>query len=308
MHSFVRKSFSLHHSYITAFLIIVFLFILSTQLLAQNVFIVVIDGARYSETFGSDSIYMPRIWNDLRPQGTIYTNFRNEGLTKTCPGHASIVTGTWQRLINDGSDRCTMPTVFEYFRQQTAATEASCYVVSGKPKLAMLTYSTDTSYGSRFKACFITNDYESDVQTWKQLAEVLHLKHPRLVVVNFPEVDSSGHSGQWETYIHALRQVDSLVFILWNTIQSDSIYHNATTMFVTNDHGRHDDKHGGFENHGDTCEGCRHIMLLALGPQFNPNTIVPDSCTQIDIAPTVGEILHFNLPKTEGKTLLKKFH
>ena len=38
----------------------------------QNMFVVVIDGARYSETFGNNSANLnhsliPHIWNDLRP-------------------------------------------------------------------------------------------------------------------------------------------------------------------------------------------------------------------------------------------------
>jgi len=59
---------------------------------AQNVIVAVVDGARYTETFGATnpSEYIPHMWNDLKPLGTMYENFRNDGKTSTNPGHAII--------------------------------------------------------------------------------------------------------------------------------------------------------------------------------------------------------------------------
>jgi hypothetical protein len=104
-----------------AFILLLCVYFLS--LYSQNVIIVVIDGARYSETFGADSLYMPRIWSQLRPLATIWTNFYNDSLTKTDPGHATIATGVWQKIDNKGIDRPEQPTVFEYFRKYTASSE-----------------------------------------------------------------------------------------------------------------------------------------------------------------------------------------
>lgn len=283
------------------------LFIIVVPLLGQNVFIVVIDGARYSETFLSESKYIPRIWNDLRQEGTIYTLCLNLDGTYTVPGHASIITGVWQKLPNDGSKRPTVPTIFEYFRKQMAEPKNSCFVVAGKRKLSVLTHSTDKNYGKKFGANLITTRLENDIQVWNKLNHVINKYHPKLVIVNFPEVDNAGHSGNYDKYLKSLRQVDSLIYLLWNKIQSDSIYKKNTVMFVTNDHGRHDDQHGNFKDHGCTCNGCSHIMLLAIGLQFPKNTIVSDTTYQIDIVPTIGEILGFNLPQLPGRSLLRKF-
>lgn len=271
---------------------------------SQNVVLVVIDGARYAETFGARDKYMPQIWNNLRPMGTIYTNFRNEGVTATVPGHVALLTGTWQRIANDGSERNPARTLFEYFRAQKGVTQTSCFVVSGKNKLHVLTHSTDSSYGTRYKASFVTTEKHSDLETWTKVVEVIDRHHPRLMIINFPEVDKEGHDGNWNGYLRAVRQADSLVFLLWQKIQSDSLYKNTTTMFVTNDHGRHDEKHGGFQHHGDSCEGCRHIMLLAIGPAFVPNTVISDTTSQIDVTPTIADILGLKLPSLQAKSLL----
>ena len=76
-------------------------------------------------------------------------------------------------------------------------------------------------------------------------------------------------------------------------------------MFVTNDHGRHDDAHGGFTNHGDDCEGCEHIMLLAIGRNVTAGVENSDLHYQIDIAPTVGDLLGFSTPEAVGISLFE---
>src|SRR5258707_6359775 len=270
---------------------------------AQNVFIIVIDGVRYSESLGGEGKYMPHLWNDLRPIGTIYTRFRNEGKTLTNPGHSAILTGKWQNIKNDGSDEFSDPTVFELFRKQTGLPEQSCFVIAGKEKLHILTHGTDPSYGKKYAAMFKANSSGKNIDTWNNLKSVMSEFHPRAVIVNFAETDIIGHKGNWEGYLGAIREVDSLLSALWNAIQSDSVYKNTTTLFVTNDHGRHDDQHGGFKDHGDSCEGCRHIMLVALGPMFKEGAEVSGLATQVDLAPTSAGILGIDFPKVLGKRL-----
>jgi phosphopentomutase len=268
----------------------------------HHAIIMVIDGARYSETFGADSIYIPHIWNQLRVQGTMWIQFYNEGITKTDPGHASISTGVREQIDNRGHLRPQHPTIFEYLRKATNAPESSAAVVVGKDKLDILTYSTHPGYGESYKAgSFIASHDTSVVQ---KLKEVLHQNHPRLVIVNLPTTDIVAHRKDWEGYLMAIRRADSLVAEIWSVVQADSIYHNNTTLFITNDHGRHDDLHGGFADHGDSCNGCRHIMLLAIGKGFPKNRIVLTKRTQCDIAPTIGELLSFPTPYSTGTSLL----
>ena len=74
--------------------IIFFLFICllgsASAYYTQNVFIIVIDGPRYTETFGDASHqFIPKIWNQLRPLGTLYSRFYNDTVTETVPGHAA---------------------------------------------------------------------------------------------------------------------------------------------------------------------------------------------------------------------------
>ena len=276
----------------------------SVTLFGQNVVIVVLDGARYSETLGADSLYIPNMWKQFRPMGTIWTNFRNEGLARTDPGHATIATGVWQKIDNKGAGRPNDPTIFEYFRKHFNAQEQTTAIVAGKRKLDILSYSLNPEYGINYKAqSFICTG--GDTAVINKVKTVLSSSHPRLIMINLPGVDAAGHSGDWTEYTSALRTADSLIWNLWQTLQKDSIYRNSTSLLVTNDHGRHDDANGGFEDHGDDCAGCRHIMLISVGRGFSKNTIITKRRTQCDIAPTVGELLSFPTKYSIGTSLLE---
>ena len=82
-----------------------------------------------------------------------------------------------------------------------------------------------------------------------------------------------------------------------------------TTLFVTNDHGRHlDGKKDGFISHGDKCEGCRHINFFAYGPDFKSNQIINVERELIDIPATVAGRMGFCIEKTKGDVMTELFN
>jgi hypothetical protein len=259
------------------------------------------------ETFGAanPSQTIPHLWNDLKPLGTLYTNFRiaHEGETVTNPGHSTIATGTWQHISNSGGEYPHMPTLFEYFRKELGASETDNLMIGGKSKLEWIKRSDHPEYGETYQANWSGNNERSDLSVYSLLDSVMNADHPRLIIVNFPETDTKGHSGNWPNYLDALAKADGLINELWLKIQSDNFYMGNTTLFITNDHGRHDDDHGGFQNHGDDCDGCEHIMCLALGRHVLPNQVIDLPTFQTDIAPTVGVLLGFATPYSIGQHL-----
>jgi hypothetical protein len=269
----------------------------------QNVHIVVIDGARYGETFGDTTHqYIPAIWNKLRPLGTIYTRYYNDSITSTTPGHASIISGVWQNIQNDGTERATSPTLFEYFRKERHAAASENYVILGKYKLNSLSSSTHAEYGPAYGASVIYSANPiDDILTWQNFDSILTTHHPRLTITNLAQVDGWGHNGVWEEYLRSIRLADSIVNEMWNLIQSDMFYRDKTTLIVTNDHGRHLDD---FTGHVDGCDGCRHIMLMIVGPDTKAGLVDSTRRTQIDIAPTVGELMDFSTPYCAGTSII----
>lgn len=269
----------------------------------RNVVILVIDGPRYSETFGdSTHQYIPFMWNKLRPLGTIYTNFYNDSMTITCSGHSTILSGSWQKITNDGSQRPDKPTVFEYFRKKTKAPDKECAVILGKDKLSMLSYSNHIDYSAPFGAkVFYGNNYSDDIKTWENTRNVLTTNHSRVSIINFGQVDANAHEGNWPGYLNSIHQVDSIIYLVWDLLQNDTYYKDNTTLIVVNDHGRHTKD---YTSHGCNCEGCRHLLCMVIGPDTKAGVIDSSYRQQIDIAPTIGELLGFSTPLSTGNSLL----
>ena len=265
-----------------------------------KVVIFVVDGPRYTEFFGDPShAHIPHIWNELVPLGTLGTNFRNQTLTETMSGHTSVLTGVWQMLVNDGTQRPNKPTLFEYWRKAKSASPQDAVIISTKSKLAACTFGTDADYGAPWGGSADVG-LASDYVVYDHLIQHLDQDTPHVVMASFSEVDLRGHSGVWADYLRQIEIVDSLAVLTWNHLQSDPDYANQTYMFITADHGRHDDAHGGFQNHGDDCEGCRHLIFFAIGPGIRAGYETATPYTQRDICTTAGQLLGILTPKTDG--------
>ncbi|MGH7177246.1 MAG: hypothetical protein ACREJC_07695, partial [Tepidisphaeraceae bacterium] len=265
-----------------------------------KVVVFVIDGPRYQDTFGDPlHAYIDGMWNQLRPLGTLCSNYRNTSLTLTVSGHANALTGVWQYLNNEGLERPQDPTLFEYYRKATGAPAQDAVLVGGKPKLAACSYSLDAAYGAAFGA-LVDIQNATDFETFDALIGHLDADHPRFVMASFSQVDQKGHTGVWNDYVRQIEIVDSLAVLTWNHLQSDPEYAGQTTMFITADHGRHDDAHGGFQNHGDTCAGCQHVVFLALGPDIRSDYEVTTLYTQRDLCTTIGGLLGVPTPHSDG--------
>ena len=269
----------------------------------DKMMIVIIDGARYSETFGDATHqYVPEMWA-LSEQGAMIDNFRNDGITYTSRAIPALWCGAWTDVIDtvyNGSwtSYAKEPTIFEYYRKDKNAPAEDCFYVLPYIESLWLP-SFDQDYGPDYWPEFhsIGND---DNNVAGQTEQVMEEYHPHFLWVYLADVDHAGHNGNWAEYTNAIQNADQIVAQLWEKIQSDPFYMNTTTMIVSNDHGRHDDQHGGFENHGCGCEGCRHIMFLALGPDIKTNYSSFLPAFLPDMAVTASAILGINPVQATG--------
>ncbi len=283
---------------------------------SRNVFIVCIDGIRGTEAFDADdpAEFIPNMWNNLRPQGSLYRNFYNLGATYTSPGNFTILDGCWEFVQNDSGWRAfrpSNPTVFEYYRYSNPqVAQNQVWAVVGHNNLYYANFSEHPLYGQAYSAAidFPGGGVERpDRLTWSRMQSIMDQHHPSLAFLHLGQVDQAGHgepgSGNWPLYLQAIRQADQIVYELWQKIQSDEHYRDQTTLLVTTDHGRHDDQHGGFRGHCGICEGCKRLFLLALGPDIRRGEVFSDLRQQTDICPTVGELMGFDTPFAEGQVL-----
>lgn len=274
----------------------------------ENVVVAIMDGVHYDRTFGDpEHALIPQLWNHLRPEGTYYTNFFNNSVTITLAGHSNVMTGTWQYMRNRGALQ-TMPTIVHYMADELGLSRNEAWIIFGKGYYAYNPETTFPAYRGSYAPGFVyglgETTYQDDHDVLARVAEAMKVDRPRVILANFGVTDHTAHSGNWEYHTGAVKNCDAVLFELWGTIQADPHYRDKTTLIVTNDHGYMDDGiHDGFAEHGDGSEGSRHVMLLMLGPDTRKGQVVATPAYHVDIAPTVGELLGFQTPLSQGEVL-----
>ena len=280
----------------------------------ENVIIVVVDGARYSETWGDPTHqYIPYFSNKIAEFGVVNTSFYNNGRTNTTSGFTAITTGNYQEINNSGQESPTYPSIFQYLIKNDSIPKESAWIINSKDKLAVLGNCENSTWKNKYLPSLdcgisgISSAYRHDRVTLEIFFNVLSEHHPKLTLIGFKEPDFVGHTNSWEHYLQEIRNTDEYIYKIWNYIRNDPYYSGTTTLFIVNDHGRHlDDVDAGFQAHGDGCEGCRHVKFFAYGPDFKEG-VIDIKRELIDIPATIAEILQFNSAYIEGEIMYELF-
>ncbi|HLG03225.1 MAG TPA: sulfatase-like hydrolase/transferase [Bacteroidia bacterium] len=281
----------------------------------KHVVILVIDGPRYSETWGDSNLqYIPFRANTFLQQGVFLNNFRNNGNTWTSAGHAAISTGIYEPLENSGNQLPAQPSFFQHWRKETGQQQEKAWIITSKDKLYVLANCSDNAWQNQFMPaydCGVSgpfSGYRNDSATFARVIDVLSTHEPDLLLINFAEPDVSAHTGNWNNYLAGIQRTDQYADSLWNFLQHHSNYSGTTTLIITNDHGRHlDSVADGFTGHGDDCEGCRHIEFIAAGPDFKQGATLHASYEQVDIPKTVACLMGFTVATGGGKVMRELF-
>jgi len=282
----------------------------SFQTDSEKVVVIIIDGARYSETLGDTTqTYTPKMWN-LSSEGTVIDNFYNDSITYTSRAIPALWSGTWTDVrdttyLGNQTQYSLKPSIFEYYRKDKNMPAEECFYVL-KYIQSLWLPSFDPDYGPAYWPTNVSvGQSDKDVSDQAQL--VMDNYHPHFLWIYLADVDHGGHSGNWDEYTTAIGVADSIVEVIWKKIETDTFYKNSTTLFVTNDHGRHDDQNGGFKSHGDGCDGCRHIQYLALGPNIKKNFWSTKNRRTPDMSTTIAGIFDIEAPKMSGEYMSELF-
>jgi hypothetical protein len=282
----------------------------------KYVIVLVVDGPRYSETWGDTSHqYIPFMHNVLAPQGVVHNQFYTQGETHTTSGHAALSTGIYQSINNGGQELPIRPSFFQHWLKQHPEDKSLAWIIASKDKLEVLSNCTEYGWKDKFRPSVdcgnagLATGYRHDSLTQIKVLSTLQNNHPNLLLVNYREPDFSGHAGDWKGYLKGILKTDEYVHAIWQFIQNDLFYKDNTTLFVTNDHGRHlDGISNGFVSHGDNCDGCRHINLYSFGPDFKKDLVSPIYRNLVDVHATILELLHIRGAYTDGNVMLELFN
>lgn len=289
--------------------------ILPKQFKTKNAIIIVMDGARFSETWGDPTHqYIPYMSGKMAEEGVFYNRFYNNGPTYTNAGHTAMTTGFYQEINNSGNELPQYPSIFQHWLKSTTADSLLAWVVASKDKLEILSDCSETGWNGRNRPAVncgvngLGSGYRDDSITYKNALKIMATHHPQLMLINFRQPDFSAHQNDWEKYLSSIQKTDEYVYKIWSFLQNESFYSERTALFVTNDHGRHLDGIGtGFKDHGDDCEGCRHINLYAWGPDFKKGYTVDTERELIDIPATIAKLLQFDVPESQGSVMDELF-
>lgn len=285
------------------------------EFVTENVIIIVVDGPRYTESWGDPAhTNIPNL-DSMKSEGVFFPNFFNDGETKTISGHNALITGTYENLNNWGLETPKNPSMFQYWRRENNAAADQAWIIASKDKLEVLGNCTRSKWKDVFLPsthCGVNGggqgtNYQDDSLTVIQGLNILETHHPKLVLFNLREPDFSGHGGSWNEYLTGLHNSDRYVKKIMEFIKNDPVYAGKTTVFITSDHGRHSNDNGGFQEHGDDCDGCRRVGLLAIGPDFTPGKVVETEYDQIDIPVTIARMLKFKMRHAKGQIMFDLF-
>lgn len=305
------------------------------------VVVIVIDGLRWEEGIGAQDRYTPHIWSDLRPQGTLLTNYRIASPTATTSSHTAMITGRISTVPNDGHIRPVFPTLHEYYRDARShhveteleeivkppggvfrpdaksleevgslASEAR-YFPPEKTALYLgkdLIYSLDQSSCGRYPEddVFLI-DRMRDVEVTEFFRAKIPDVKPNMIVINLADVDEAGHEAEWHHYVDTIRWADRLVWEMWEALQAEMKYRERTIFVITTDHGRHIPSRGGYPHHGCFCEGCQHSFMLLVGPGIREGYVSDKPHSELDLVPTIGRALGFATPAAKGEAMMEVF-
>jgi hypothetical protein len=269
----------------------------------RHVVVLVMDGARYDHTMGDDSRkYMPRIRKELLPHAAVHGSFYNTGHTITTSGHATMATGKTLMVQGEAFGKFSARTLMELAREQKGLSQESVWLIFGKSKLKDVFARSIPE--SPYRPSMWGQEVE-DVTVADRLWYTLSTHHPVLTLVNFPSVDRRAHAGEWQPYLDAITRFDQLAADTWARIQSDPDLKDNTTLIITNDHGR---RHDDWREHGDSSEGSRRVMFVAIGPDTKPGVIRGGKVRDHeDLAATVGLLLGITIPERDGDPMGELF-
>lgn len=242
---------------------------------------------------------MPFFWSVIAEQGQLYGNRLHGNWVDVTnnfwisyPGYSEMLTGFSDDRI-DSNDKIENPnvTVLEYVNRQPAfrgsvAAFASWdvfpYIInerrSGIPVNAGFRIAEDDDLTDRER---FLNELQPQVPrfwptvrldafTHHYAKEYLKKRSPRLVYIAYGETDDFAHNGKYDQYLDSAHQTDAFIADIWNWVQSNAPYRNATTLIIATEHGRGTEPRAAWKDHGTEIKGSNQIWFAVIGPDTDP--------------------------------------
>ncbi len=146
------------------------------------------------------------------------------------------------------------------------------------------------------------NERGDQLLTDLSLRAMQHLR-PRLMMINYTDCDYV-HWGVRSHYTDAIRIMDRGIRQLVQFVDHDEFYRGNTVFCIVPDCGRDNNPLADvpFQHHFNS-RSSREIFALLFGPGVPKGTRVDKPVHQIQVAATIGQLMGFKTPHTEGPVL-----
>jgi len=263
---------------------------------------------------------LPFVWSELVPHGQLFGDAtRNSvsrvtnGLNFSYPGYSELLCGFVDPRI-DSNDKKNNPnvTVLEWlhakpaFQQRVVAFtswDVFPFIInsqrSGIPVNAGWQPAPPEGANEADRLRWELGDalprlwdgVRYDALTCAELHQHLDTHRPRVIYLSLGETDDFAHDGRYDLYLHAARKNDRLIARLWNRLQSLPEYAGCTSLVLTTDHGRGDDRVA-WKSHGKDLPLSQFHFIGVVGPDTPALGIREGlNVTQSQIAATVARLL-----------------
>ena len=235
-----------------------------------TVILVVWDGVRTQDIIDSkgmlDSSKVPFLASLANKTNSFFTTkFFHEGYTYTMAGHLALLTGRHIPIKNDVSANSPVPTLLhKLIAFKTIPTE-KVWLVATKRKICSLNICSDSACSDISQPSGMCGLYgvwgPMDRRTFHAAINVVQNYKPVFLLVSFASPDVMAHTGNYDGYIKAIKQVDQYTSQLYSVVST--LYSDSVLFVITTDHGRHSYDYAG---HGDRCPGCTGLFLILNEP------------------------------------------
>jgi hypothetical protein len=291
-----------------------------TAPVVEYVVLAIMDGARYQDTMGA--VGTPNVPNIAAIAATgmtadsMYSSDAADlpAKTETILGHATMGTGAFLDILNDGSQNPYYPSFMSEWlyhkgipSNATVGITTKAKLITSKDKLWCLRLVSGPGFWNNyipFADCGVNHigggGYRSDATTQSlALAEVNSATPPNLLWVSYKEPDSTAHAATHDapgfaSYEAAIQQTDAYIGQLWTAIQANPVMAGKTVIIIADDHGRQDPN---WWSHGGITAPERQVMFVAAGPRIKAGTTSTPHRLK-DVAPTILGLM--GMSKTTG--------
>ncbi len=242
---------------------------------------------------------MPFVWETMAREGQIYGNRLHDNKVNlhnnhrfSYPGYNEILTGFADDNRINSNDKKDNPnkTVLEFINQQKGFQQKVAafgswdvfpYIINVNRSGLPVNAGFATASGPRLseREAFLNQlqtqipspwgSVRLDAFTHHYAMEYLRRNTPRVMYIAYGETDDFAHNGNYQAYLKSAHQTDAFIKDLWTWLQQSHRYRNETTLIITTDHGRGNNKRS-WKNHGSDVAEADQTWFMVLGPDTPP--------------------------------------